>query len=1076
MKNQNHPSACRRLLAALAFTGLIDCAAAAIVPLTPANINLGDTNTAGFSNADLTLTPLQGGNPATFNANATRLGIDDFGTNANAFNDPDVDPSNGNEEQLRFVFAANAGLTELGWDFSRADGPGANSGVFITGFSADPGATVSAGGGTASYSNGKLTIKIPGSSFSGTLRTLTLANPGASTGATLLLSVTDEDQAGAQLAIRGISYENAVPTKAPVIDPPLPATLAPGTGVATTLTASLEPGTAPGPTFVWEYNNGSGFVQVATTQSHTFTAGPASNGSYRVTVTNAVGSDTDTVAVTAIDDGDGIDNQWETDNFGNFLTYGATDDVDTPAPDGLNNAAELAAGTDPNDPDTDGDGLLDGQEAANSAQPLLADTDGDGFSDGYEVNTAKTAANDPNDAPLIVSGRNSIGITFASTAGVGANINLGPLALAGAPGFVQKNWNATGNLPGGQIATSESDIALPSPGVLVDSAGLTTSASLSIQSAGTFSRLNNPDQSVTGLYSGYLFANAASPKALIDLNGIPYSRYDVVLYVMGFNENVRGALKNINSGIEYGFRTPAILDAGANPAWFRCADQTTVSSGTSENFPISTHVIFRGLSGTGQSFDLTRILDNPGIAAIQIVEDLDTDGDGMGNFYETSVGLDPNDNGSINPLQAPGADFDADTLSNISEHNNGTNPNNVDTDGDGINDNRETDTGVFVSSTDTGTDPRIADTDADTLYDGAETNTEVFVNAGNTGTNPLLADTVLDQDEDGWSTVYEINTGLTDPFNPASPSGPNPAGFAIAFNSVAGQGAGAGVEFGPLIFAGAPGKEQKNWNRTLDLDNTPADASGDISKVGSPNAGELVDSAGTVVGNGTTGVGVSFSAGRGAFSSVPEATTPYGRLFNSFIYGTTQTTDPSWSPDSTVTLTGIPYASYDVYVYFGSETNNRTGTVSSTTAGVSYSFTTQVVSGTPGNYLRTTDTGNGNPLANYAVFSGQSAATFEVKLTVGANQNTMGIYGIQVVETSGAGEPVLTLRNPQKNGNTFTADFTTDTAGTYVFERSQTLNNDWIPVGSPLSVGIGTRQLTDPAAPAGKAFYRVRNQ
>lgn len=54
--------------------------------------------------------------------------------------------------------------------------------------------------------------------------------------------------------------------------------------------------------------------------------------------------------------------------------------------DGLINSLELAAGADPNNPDTDADGLNDGLEALTwKTNPLLADTDGDGLKDGVEV-------------------------------------------------------------------------------------------------------------------------------------------------------------------------------------------------------------------------------------------------------------------------------------------------------------------------------------------------------------------------------------------------------------------------------------------------------------------------------------------------------------------------------------------------------------------------------------------------------------------------------------------------------------------------------------------------------------------
>ena len=62
--------------------------------------------------------------------------------------------------------------------------------------------------------------------------------------------------------------------------------------------------------------------------------------------------------------------------------------------DGLDNAEEIALGTDPNDPDTDGDGLFDNAEDdtgsyvnwwATGTDPLARDTDGDCFSDGTEI-------------------------------------------------------------------------------------------------------------------------------------------------------------------------------------------------------------------------------------------------------------------------------------------------------------------------------------------------------------------------------------------------------------------------------------------------------------------------------------------------------------------------------------------------------------------------------------------------------------------------------------------------------------------------------------------------------------------
>ncbi len=96
-------------------------------------------------------------------------------------------------------------------------------------------------------------------------------------------------------------------------------------------------------------------------------------------------------AFAADSDGDGLDDAWEVGYFGS-LSQGANGDPDG---DGLSNANEQAAGTDPTRKDTDGDGLSDfaelfPQPGKPKTQPTLADTDGDFLSDGDEVLIYKT--------------------------------------------------------------------------------------------------------------------------------------------------------------------------------------------------------------------------------------------------------------------------------------------------------------------------------------------------------------------------------------------------------------------------------------------------------------------------------------------------------------------------------------------------------------------------------------------------------------------------------------------------------------------------------------------------------------
>jgi F5/8 type C domain len=135
----------------------------------------------------------------------------------------------------------------------------------------------------------------------------------------------------------------------------------------------------------------------------------------------------------------------------------------------------------------------------------------------------------------------------------------------------------------------------------------------------------------------------------------------------------------------------------------------------------------------------------------------DSDGDGMLDTYETANGLNP-------ALNDAAGDLDGDTVTNLVESQRGTRANDVDTDDDGLNDNVETGTGVFVNAGNTGTNPLVKDTDGDSLDDAAETNTGTFVSATNAGTNPFVRDTDGDSVVDG----AEVTLGT----NPTSAAGP----------------------------------------------------------------------------------------------------------------------------------------------------------------------------------------------------------------------------------------------------------------------------------------------------------------
>lgn len=116
----------------------------------------------------------------------------------------------------------------------------------------------------------------------------------------------------------------------------------------------------------------------------------------------------------------------------------------------------------------------------------------------------------------------------------------------------------------------------------------------------------------------------------------------------------------------------------------------------------------------------------------------DTDGDGICDYYETTLGLDPNS-----------ADSDSDTIADLDEIiYTGTDPCNPDTDGDGIRDDMEDEDGDHLSVSEElaiGTSPLSSDSDGDGLNDREEI--DIY------GTNPCNYDTDGDGLRDGLEPV-----------------------------------------------------------------------------------------------------------------------------------------------------------------------------------------------------------------------------------------------------------------------------------------------------------------------------------
>ena len=129
----------------------------------------------------------------------------------------------------------------------------------------------------------------------------------------------------------------------------------------------------------------------------------------------------------------------------------------------------------------------------------------------------------------------------------------------------------------------------------------------------------------------------------------------------------------------------------------------------------------------------------------------DTDGDGLWDGAEFERGTDPNDPSTFDRVETisvviKGVTEVFEDFEFFDGYEGGQ-----DTDGDGLPDIVETNTGTYINLYDTGTDPENPDTDGDGLLDGVENDSGTFVRNTNTGSDPLNRDTdgdlIIDGDE-----------------------------------------------------------------------------------------------------------------------------------------------------------------------------------------------------------------------------------------------------------------------------------------------------------------------------------------
>ncbi len=169
------------------------------------------------------------------------------------------------------------------------------------------------------------------------------------------------------------------------------------------------------------------------------------------------------------------------------------------------------------------------------------------------------------------------------------------------------------------------------------------------------------------------------------------------------------------------------------------------------------------------------------------------------------------------------------------------------------------------------------------------------------------------------------------------------------------------------------------------------------------NGISLIDNTGTASGVSFTITG-SWGAWGIAASPGQDANGTYNRNLLDGYANTSSGIGPE-----VFTISGISYSSYNLIVYFSSDTAGRAGTITDGNSGITYDFSTMgpsAISGANAVLTQTTDTTGGNPTADYAVFSGVTGSSDTLTLNIA---NGGGIAGFQIVAI-GAVAPTLSLQ------------------------------------------------------------------
>ena len=437
------------------------------------------------------------------------------------------------------------------------------------------------------------------------------------------------------------------------------------------------------------------------------------------------------------DDGDGIPDGWEFLYAPGDLEALGEGDADK---DGLADAGEFEAGTDPTSRDTDGDGLDDGVEVELGSDPLATDTDGDGLSDGDEVDEH---GSDPTlvdtDGDGVSDGREVAGgfdpADPDSMPAVYVEELDDPDEMVNFLGAMATYNNR--DLGSGPV--DRMDVTFTLPVVFADKAD--GERELIFETGGGWMGLSlcyEAPNTVVLRNSG----NGINPAGILEAGwSMTTIRYPLPGSLVGGDEVELAWVVDVSNG--EGLQEISLIVNGYRVA----SDALDLGGDWSGGNGAALGVVSTGFAGSGARSDLTgidfisgEILVDQGLYFYSDTNyrppTHDSDEDGLADEWEFLYA--PGDLGALGE-----GDADGDGLSDAGEFEESTDPTVADTDGDGLDDGTEIENG---------SSPLNPDTDGDLLDDGEE---------AEAGTDPNNPDT----DEDGFTDRREVD-GETDPNNP----------------------------------------------------------------------------------------------------------------------------------------------------------------------------------------------------------------------------------------------------------------------------------------------------------------------